>query len=269
MPFQNLVMILPHYSTSKDHNKVYGQKSNKLRLCFVAMSMMNRCATFHGDSPSGEKVKFYLASAINIELPETVVLCTTLYRNPMQVSKFGGAFDQLFTEDASLLLLYCCAKKLKMTKSSNQGGPALIFPRVGICILTSERREGQWNELRTPLERGGIALGRGDQLAVKPAFGWSESAAVLPLRSVLVWPILFEPEGPCGPEGVLTVTTWHIHLYASFLKKGLSSCQMHTAKFLQNSVKTVRSDTFSKSASQTLRAYLPGKEKPVREAPNY
>ena len=24
------------------------------------------------------------------------ILCTTLYRNPMQVSKFGGAFDQLF-----------------------------------------------------------------------------------------------------------------------------------------------------------------------------
>ena len=46
------------------------------------------------------------------------VLCTTLYRNLMQVSNFGGIFDQLFlsifneifTEDASLLRLYHGAK---------------------------------------------------------------------------------------------------------------------------------------------------------------
>ena len=47
------------------------------------------------------------------------ILCTTLYRNPIQASNFGGAFDQLFlwnfyalfTEDASLLLLAYGAKK--------------------------------------------------------------------------------------------------------------------------------------------------------------
>ena len=51
----------------------------------------------------------------------------------MQVSNFGGTFDQLsleffyeiFTKDASLLLLYHSATKSKMTKNSNQGGPAL------------------------------------------------------------------------------------------------------------------------------------------------
>ena len=51
----------------------------------------------------------------------------------MQASNFGGTFDQLFlrifykifTEDASLPLLYHGAKKSKMTKNSNQGGPAL------------------------------------------------------------------------------------------------------------------------------------------------
>ena len=49
----------------------------------------------------------------------------------MQVSNFGGTFDQLFpwifyeifTEDASLLLLYHGAKKSKVTKISNQGVP--------------------------------------------------------------------------------------------------------------------------------------------------
>ena len=48
----------------------------------------------------------------------------------MQATNFGGTFDQLFlgnffykifTEDASLLLLYHGAKKSKMTKNSNQG----------------------------------------------------------------------------------------------------------------------------------------------------
>ena len=34
-------------------------------------------------------------------------------------------FYKIFTEDASLPLLYHGAKKSKMTKNSNQGGPAL------------------------------------------------------------------------------------------------------------------------------------------------
>ena len=61
------------------------------------------------------------------------ILCTTLYRNPMQASNFGGTFDQLFlrifykffTEDASLLFLNHGAKKSNMTKNSNQGGGVL------------------------------------------------------------------------------------------------------------------------------------------------
>ena len=58
------------------------------------MNMMNKCAKFHKDSPSGKKVKFNLARAI--ELSETAVLCTTLYRNLMQAIIFGGTFDQRF-----------------------------------------------------------------------------------------------------------------------------------------------------------------------------
>ena len=42
----------------------------------VARNMMNKCARFHKDSPRGKKVKFNLASAM--ELSETAVLCTTL-----------------------------------------------------------------------------------------------------------------------------------------------------------------------------------------------
>ena len=101
---------------------------------------MKKCAKFHKDSPSGKKVKFNLARAI--ELSETAVLRTTLYRNLIQASNFGGTFDKLFfwsffykifTEDAFLPLLYHGAKKSKMTKSRNQGGPALIWEGGGLA----------------------------------------------------------------------------------------------------------------------------------------
>ena len=47
------------------------------------------------------------------------ILCTTLYRNPIQANNSGGSFDQLsveffyalFTQDAPLLFLYHAAKK--------------------------------------------------------------------------------------------------------------------------------------------------------------
>ena len=61
-------------------------------------------------------------------------LCTTLYRNLMQASNFGGTFDQLFLwiflwtfhRRCLSTFLYHGAKKSKMTKNSNQGDPALI-----------------------------------------------------------------------------------------------------------------------------------------------
>ena len=58
------------------------------------MNMMNKCAKFHKDRPSDKKVKLNLPSAF--ELRRRPFLCTTLYRNPMQVGNFGGTFDQLF-----------------------------------------------------------------------------------------------------------------------------------------------------------------------------
>ena len=40
-------------------------------------------------------------------------------------------FYEIFTEDASPLFLHHGAKKSKMTKNSNQGGPALNFGNFG------------------------------------------------------------------------------------------------------------------------------------------
>ena len=97
------------------------------------MNMMNKCAKFHKDSPSGKKVKFNLARAI--ELSETAVFVynfvtvETLCKRATSVAHLTNFsfefFYEIFTEDASLLLLYHGAKKSKMTKNSNQGGPAL------------------------------------------------------------------------------------------------------------------------------------------------
>ena len=92
---------------------------------------MNKCAKFHKDSPSGKKDKFNLPSVI--ELSETAVqLCVeTLCKRATSVAHLTNFsfefFYEMFTEDASLLLLYHGAKKSKMTKNSNQGGPALIL----------------------------------------------------------------------------------------------------------------------------------------------
>ena len=82
----------------------------------------------------------------------------------MQASNFGGTFDQLFlwmffykffTEDASLLL-YHGAKKSKMTKNSNQGGPAppleailVIFGRRALIFFCLKALGKKWK--MTPL----------------------------------------------------------------------------------------------------------------------
>ena len=71
MIFQSLVMILPRFFDLKDHNLVPRQKFKNLRQPFGAKDMMNKCAKFHKDSPSGKKGKFNLARAI--ELSETAV----------------------------------------------------------------------------------------------------------------------------------------------------------------------------------------------------
>ena len=56
--------------------------------------MTNKCAKFHKDSPSGKKLNSISRERLNFR--RRPVLCTTLYRNLMQASNFGGSFDQLF-----------------------------------------------------------------------------------------------------------------------------------------------------------------------------
>ena len=62
------------------------------------------------------------------------ILCTTLYRNPMQASNFGGTFDQLFLRIflsnfhrrcLSTSSIPWCKKSQKWPKTQIKGGPAL------------------------------------------------------------------------------------------------------------------------------------------------
>ena len=48
-------------------------------------------------------------------------------------------FYEIFTEDAPLPFLYHGAKKSKMTKNSNQGGPALNFKLIGYFAVFMHR----------------------------------------------------------------------------------------------------------------------------------
>ena len=43
----------PVFSILKDHNYVHGQQLKNLRQKLVARSILNTCAKFYGDSPSG------------------------------------------------------------------------------------------------------------------------------------------------------------------------------------------------------------------------
>ena len=95
------------------------------------------------------------------------ILCTTLYRNLMQASNFGGTFAQLFLRIilndfhrrciSSSSIPWC--KKSKKTKNWNQGGPALrqdpleailvIFGRRALIFFCLKALEKKWK--MTPL----------------------------------------------------------------------------------------------------------------------
>ena len=63
------------------------------------MYMINKCAKFHVDTPSGDRlkfipaIKFILASVI--ELSDMAKFVHNFDRNPLQASNFGDIFDQL------------------------------------------------------------------------------------------------------------------------------------------------------------------------------
>ena len=77
-------------------------------------------------------------------------------------------FNEIFTEDASLLLLYHGAKKSKMTKNSNQGGggPALI----GRFCSTHITYENYVRCLRTTNVKIGFACAFGPTYVVTYVF---------------------------------------------------------------------------------------------------
>ena len=82
------------------------------------MNMMNKCAKFHKDSPRDKKVKSNLPSAIATfgSSRFCVQLCIeTLCKRATSVAHLTDFsfefFYEIFTEDASLLLLYHGAKK--------------------------------------------------------------------------------------------------------------------------------------------------------------
>ena len=56
----------PFFRLWKTITKSLGKNYKNLRQYFVAMNMMNKCAKFHKDIPSGKKVKFNLPSAIEL-----------------------------------------------------------------------------------------------------------------------------------------------------------------------------------------------------------
>ena len=96
------------------------------------MNMMNKCAKFHKDSPNDKKVKFNLPSAI--ELSETAVFVYNFVLKPYASGQLRWHiwptfplifFYEIFTEDASLLLLYHGSKSQKWPKTQIKGGPAL------------------------------------------------------------------------------------------------------------------------------------------------
>ena len=62
----NVFYTMVQKSQKWPKTQVEGSCLKKSEATFVAMSMLNKCAKFHGDSPSGKKVKFNLARAIEL-----------------------------------------------------------------------------------------------------------------------------------------------------------------------------------------------------------
>ena len=99
------------------------------------MNMMKKCAKFQKDSQSGKNVEFNLPSAIELFVYGRfcVQLCIeAVCKRATSVAHLTNFsfefFYEIFTEDASLLLLYHGAKSKKWPKLKTSGGPpALSF----------------------------------------------------------------------------------------------------------------------------------------------
>ena len=99
----------------------HGAKKSKMtknsNLRFVAMNMMNKCAKFHKDSPSGKKAKLYLARAV--ELSETAVFVYNFVWKPYASEQlrwhiwptFPLNFFMKFSQKMPLYLFYTMVQK--------------------------------------------------------------------------------------------------------------------------------------------------------------
>ena len=104
--------------------------------------------------PSGEKLNSISRERLNFR--RRPILCTTLYRNPMQASNFGGIFDQLFlrifikfSQKMPLYLFYTMVQKSqKWPKTQIKGGPALIlyygFAKIGTRLPLYHHSYAWW-----------------------------------------------------------------------------------------------------------------------------
>ena len=79
MIFQSVLMILPRFFDFERRGP-WAKIIKSEATFFVAMSMLNKCAKFHKDSPRDKKVKFNLPSVI--ELLETAVLGYNFVQKP-------------------------------------------------------------------------------------------------------------------------------------------------------------------------------------------
>ena len=105
---------------------------------------MNKCAKFHKDSQSGKKLNSISRERLNFR--RRPFLSTTLYKNLMQASNFGGTFDQLFLwiflwnfhRRCLSIFLYHGAKKVKNDQKLKSRGSCLNlihFFSMGRTIL--------------------------------------------------------------------------------------------------------------------------------------
>ena len=119
------------------------------------MNMMNKRTTFHEDSPSGKK--FNSISRVRLNFRRRPILCTTLYRNPMHASNFGGPFDQLFLwiiirfwQKMPLNVFYAMVQKWPKTQIKGEGGGGIVvlLQISQLCKLGKLRRRDDWKAVR-------------------------------------------------------------------------------------------------------------------------
>ena len=137
------------------------------------MSMLNMCAKFHGDSPSGEKVKFNLASAIELSKLADFVYNFVLksYTSEQLQWHIWPTFPLNFLCGFHSRCFSTFSipwwKVKKMTKSSNQGGGGVLRSFLGSsCDIYAPKDIAQWWSNWLQIKRSSV------ELEVHPCFSF-------------------------------------------------------------------------------------------------